>query len=69
MDGVKNVVQGIAKEAPQAKVPDHLVKNDLICIFRARDLLANQEPIFPVNNTLSIFERIKSKIGNLFHNS
>ena len=62
MNQVKGVVQGVAKESSQAKVPDHLVKNDLVCILRTRDLLANQEQIFPVKETLSIIERIKRKL-------
>ena len=62
MNQVKGVVQGIAKESPQAKAPDHFVKDDFICIFRTRDLLANQEQIFPVQNTQSIIERIKRKL-------
>lgn len=68
MDSFKSSDQCIAKEPAQPKVTNHLMKNDFICIFRTRDLLANQEQIFPVKNTVSIFQRVKSKIGNLFHN-
>jgi len=43
-------------------MPNNFVKDYPICIFRTRDLLANQEQIFPVQNTQSIIERIKRKL-------
>jgi|GEM_PF-3607154 len=62
MNIIKDEIEGVAEKSPQSKVPDHLVKNDLICIFRTRDLLANQKQILPVKNTLGIFQRIKRKL-------
>ena len=63
MDSVKGVVQGIAKESSQAKVPDHLVKNDLVCIFRAQDAISHEEYLAIMEDSLSIFQRIKRKLG------
>ena len=63
MNQVKGVVQGIAKESPQAKVPDHLVKNDLVCILRARDILTDHIHLASEKDASGIFQRIKRKLG------
>lgn len=52
-------------KATQTKMPDKVVKDDFICVFRERDLLRNQVHSSPDKSPLGIFNRIKRKIGNL----
>ena len=62
MNIIKDEIEGVAEKSPQSIMPNNFVKDYPICIFRTRDLMANQEQIFPVQNTQSIIERIKRKL-------
>lgn len=66
MDDKKRIIKGVTEEPAQPEAPQKPVKDNLICIFRERDLLRNQADRPLVESAPGIFGRIKRKIRSLF---
>lgn len=67
MNDKQCIFESRAEEAVKPKMTDEFVKDRLVCIFRERDLLRNQVHCAVEKHGLGVGQRIKRKIGRLFH--
>ena len=67
MDQIKGLIKPVPEKAPQPEVADKLVKDCPTCIYRVSDALAYKKHLAEMENRLGVVERIKRKLGNLFH--